>query len=70
VTFESNGFVHVTSGRRRSVGLMALSDPLGYRAMLTDFLGDVRGGPAARFTLELAERDLVLLEQAARSMAE
>lgn len=70
VTFESNGFVHVTTGRRRSVGLMAFSDPLGYRAMLIDFLGDVRGGSTARFTLEMAERDLVLLEQAAHSMAE
>ena len=69
VTFESNGFAAVTTGRRRSVRLLALRDPLGYRAMLADFLSVLRTGEGPRFTLEMAQRDLCLLEQAERSMA-
>ena len=68
VTFESNGFLAFTSGRRRSVRLLALQDPLGYRAMLVDFLHALRTGDAPRFTLAMAQRDLRLLEQAERSM--
>jgi hypothetical protein len=69
VTFESNGLAAVTTGRRRSVRLLAFRDPLGYRAMLTDFLSALRTGEAPRFTLGMAQRDLCLLEQAERSMA-
>jgi len=68
VTFESNGFAHITSGSRRSFGIHAMSDPLGYRAMHADFLNALRTGSPAQFTLELAQRDLVLLEEAARTM--
>ena len=68
VTFESNGFAAVTTGRRRSV-LLVLRDPLGYRAMLADFLSVLRTGEGPRFTLEMAQRDLCLLEQAERSMS-
>jgi len=68
VTFESNGFAAVTSGRRRSLKVMAFSDPLGYRAMLVDFLRALRTGAAPRFTLAMAQDDLRLLERAERSM--
>ena len=68
VTFESNGLAHVTTGRRRSVGLLALADPLGCRAMLDDFLRAIQTGGPAQFTLAMAQRDLVLLGQAQRSM--
>lgn len=68
VTFESNGLARITSGAKRSIGLPVLSDPLGYRAMHADFLGAIRTGRPAQFTLELAQRDLVLLEEAARTM--
>ena len=64
VTFESNGLAAVTTGRRRSVRVFAFSDPLGYRAMLTDFLHALRTGGPPRFTLAMAQRDLRLLEQA------
>ena len=70
VTFESNGFAAVTSGRRRSVSVMAVGDPLGYRAMLTDLLHAIRTGGPPRFTLAMAQRDLRLLEQAAQCMAD
>ena len=63
VTFESNGFAVVTTGRRRSVRLL-LRDTLGYRAMLDDFLGAIRTGESPRFTLAMAQRDLRLLEEA------
>jgi UDP-N-acetylglucosamine 3-dehydrogenase len=68
VTFESNGLAAVASGRRRSLRLFALRDPLGYRAMLADFLRALRTGEPPRFTLAMARRDLCLLEQAERSM--
>ena len=69
VTFESNGFAAVTTGRRRSICVMGLRDPLGCRAMLSDFLHAIRTGDAPRFTLAMARRDLHLLEQAERCMS-
>jgi hypothetical protein len=68
VTFESNGFAIITTGRRRSLSLPVFADPLGYRAMLGDFLRAVRTGVQPMFTAEMAKRDLQLLEQAQRSM--
>ena len=70
LTFESNGFAAISTGRRRSVILPAFRDPLGYRAMLVDFLRAVRTGQEPLFTLDLAQRDLRLLEQAACGMAD
>ena len=69
VTFESNGLAAVTSGPSRSIRLFAHRDPLGYRAMLVDFLQALRTGEPPRFTLAMAQRDLRLLEQAECSMA-
>ena len=69
VTFESNGLAAFTTGRRRSLLLPALGDPLGYRAMLGDFLRALRTGEPPFFTLDLARRDLSLLERAERAMA-
>jgi predicted dehydrogenase len=68
VTFESNGLAAVTSGRRPSLKVMAVGDPLGYRAMHVDFLRALRTGDAPRFTLALAQRDLHLLERAEQTM--
>jgi predicted dehydrogenase len=70
VTFESNGLAAFTSGRRRSLLLPAFGDPLGYRAMLGDFLRVLRTGAPPFFTLDMAQRDLALLERAERAMAE
>lgn len=65
ITFESNGLAYVGAGTARSVGLPALAgDFLGYRAMFKDFLGAIQSAGPAQFTLDLAERDLLLLEQA------
>lgn len=68
VTFESNGFAQVTTGRRRGLGLPSITDPLGYRAMHKDFLAALRNDLPSRFTLDMAKRDLLLLEQAELSM--
>ncbi|HUQ82872.1 MAG TPA: Gfo/Idh/MocA family oxidoreductase [Gemmatimonadaceae bacterium] len=62
VTFESNGMLAVTTGRRRSVKLFAHRDPLGYRGMFVDFLHALRTGEPPQFTLAMAQRDLRLLE--------
>ena len=68
VTFESNGFAAVMTGRGRARMRLTLRDPLGYRAMLTDFLRAIRDDREALFTLDMAQRDLVLLEQAERGL--
>jgi UDP-N-acetylglucosamine 3-dehydrogenase len=71
VTFESNGLAYLGTGTARSFGLPVLGgDFLGYRAMFTDFLRAIRSGAPAQFTLDLAEQDLRLLEQAEASMNE
>ncbi len=63
VTFESNGFASVTTGVRRRVRLHP-RDPLGYRAMLADFVHAVRTGDPPFYTLAMATRDLGWLERA------
>jgi predicted dehydrogenase len=69
LTFESNGIAYVGSGSARGAGLPVLrGDFLGYRAMFRDFLSSIRTGEPAQFTLDLAERDLALLESAETSM--
>ncbi len=68
--FESNGLVLATSGRRRALRFPGLRDIAGYRAMFTDFLRALAGGPPARYTSALARRDLELTEQAERGLAQ
>ena len=63
-TFESNGVLLVTTGRRRSIGVPSLLDLTGTRAMWSDFLSCLRTGRAPRFTLQMAQRDLRFLEEA------
>ena len=69
VTFESNGLAAVTTGRRRSLTVPALRHPLGYHAMLADFLRALRTGEPPLFTFDMARQDIALLEQAERAMA-
>ncbi len=68
VTFESNGLGYVQTGRKRRFWLPLSGDPLGYRAMMQDFLQAIRGATGAHFTLEMARKDLTLLEAADASM--
>ena len=65
VTFESNGLVVFVRGANRSRWVFpGLRDIEGYRAMFSDFLSALRGGPAAGMTLARARRDLALVEAA------
>ena len=68
MTFESNGLARFTSGNWPSLRLHVFHDPLGYRAMLQDFLEALRYGREPHFTLAMARRDIELLEQAEKSM--
>jgi predicted dehydrogenase len=62
VTFETNGAFVAVHGRRRRLLVPAPRDIAGYRAMWRDFLDALRSGRAPRMTLDLAERDLRLVE--------
>jgi UDP-N-acetylglucosamine 3-dehydrogenase len=61
-TFESNGLALAVRGRRRRLRLPDPRDLLGYRGMFEDFLEALRGGREPRFTLDMAQRDLELVE--------
>lgn len=62
-TFESNGFASLTTGRQTAMRTH-FRDALGYRGMHTDFLRVVREGGEPIYTLDMAQRDLTLLEMA------
>ncbi len=68
-TFETNGAFVAVHGRRRHLLFPAPRDIAGYRAMWHDFLGGLRSGQAPRMTLDLAERDLRLVEAVHASLA-
>ena len=68
VTFESNGLAYVQTGRKRRFWIPVKGDPLGYGAMMQDFLQAIRTATSPRFTLRMARRDLTLLETADASM--
>jgi predicted dehydrogenase len=62
ITFESNGLAMLATGPRLQVRLPALGDPTGRRAMWLDFLRALRTGAETRYTLDMAQRDLRMVE--------
>lgn len=64
VLFETNGLGVLVLGRRRRVFWPNLGDIAGYRAMWADFLRALTTGTEPQMTLDLAERDLRLVEAA------
>ena len=69
ITFESNGlFIAVNSVRKRRFIIPGLSDIGGSKAMLRDFIRALRTGEEAQMNLDLAERDLKLVESVYKSM--
>jgi predicted dehydrogenase len=62
VTFETNGLFLSVRGRRWTFRTPGLRDLAGYRGMWRDFLGALREDRAPAMTLDLAERDLKLVE--------
>lgn len=69
IAFESNGLFVRTSGARNRVHLPGFRDISGFRAMWTDFIAALRGDHPASMTLDLAQRDLALVELAYQSAA-
>jgi predicted dehydrogenase len=66
--FETNGLLGFQTGRRRRVLVPGIRDLLGYRAMLADFLGAIEQNRPPAYNLDLAERDLRLVEDAYASL--
>ena len=64
ITFESNGIFVFVRGRRKRLLFPGLRDIAGYGAMFDDFLRSMRDDDKPAYDLELAERDLRLVEQA------
>lgn len=67
LTFESNGLFVFQRGRALGLHFPGLRDISGYRAMFRDLVGALRTGREPRMTLEKAERDVRLVEEAYRS---
>lgn len=68
ITFETNGLFMAVRGRRKRVSLLKPLDLVGYRGMFADFLDAIRRNAEPRFSLDLARRDLELVEQIYRSL--
>lgn len=66
--FETNGLLGFQTGRRRRVLVPGLADLLGYRAMLADFFEAIRRNRPPIYSLDAAERDLRLVEDAYASL--
>lgn len=62
ISFESNGLFLMVRGRRFRVALPGVRDMLGYRAMFRDFLDCIARNRPSRYTIDLARRDLRLVE--------
>ena len=62
ITFESNGLFIVVNGARKCVIIPKLTDVAGYKAMFRDFACAIKTGTQPQMNLDLAERDLTLIE--------
>jgi predicted dehydrogenase len=69
IAFESNGLFVRTSGSRNRLHFPGFRDISGYAAMWRDFLASFAAGREPDMTLELARRDLALVEHCYRSAA-
>lgn len=63
VTFESNGIFIFVRGKKKKLVFPGLSDIAGYKAMFRDFFNSLQTGQEPQFTLQLARRDLQLIER-------
>jgi UDP-N-acetylglucosamine 3-dehydrogenase len=68
ITFETNGLFMAVRGRRKRVSLLKPLDLVGYRGMFADFADAIRRNAEPRFSLDLARRDLELVEQIYRTI--
>ncbi len=68
ITFESNGILIIVRGKKKSVIFPGLQDIAGYKAMFSDFIRAIRQNQPARFTLDLAQQDMVNIEAIYKSI--
>ena len=62
ITFETNGVIVLLRGRRKRIYFPGFRDISGYRAMFRDFVDALISGREPRMTLDIAQRDLELIE--------
>jgi len=62
ITFESNGVFILVRGKQKRVIIPKLTDIAGYRAMFRDFLHALGTGESPQMSLDVAQRDLRLIE--------
>lgn len=62
ITFESNGVFIFVRGKEKQFMFPGFGDIAGYKGMFADFLKSIREGVEPKFNLDLAERDLKLIE--------
>ncbi len=62
ITFETNGLFLGIRGKKKRLTVPNPRDLLGYKAMFEDFFTSLDGGREPRFTLDMARRDLALVE--------
>ena len=62
ITFESNGLFIIVNGVRKRVIIPKLTDVAGYKTMFRDFVRALREGAEPQMNLDLAQRDLTLIE--------
>lgn len=67
IAFETNGLFIRQNGIRNRIRLPGFRDISGYRAMWLDFTAAIRGEREPSMTLDLARRDLALVEECYRS---
>jgi predicted dehydrogenase len=63
ITFESNGVMVLVRGNKKRLLFPGFKDIAGYRAMFRDFFGAFREDRQPEFHLDLAEKDLRVVEQ-------
>jgi predicted dehydrogenase len=64
ITFESNGLYIFVRGEKWRLTFPGISDIGGSKGMLADFIDALRAGEDAAFNLQMARRDVQLIEQA------
>jgi len=62
ITFESNGVFIFVRGKKKQFIFPSFGDIAGYKGMFADFIKSIRENIDAKFNLDLAERDLKLIE--------
>jgi predicted dehydrogenase len=70
ITFESNGLFIFVRGRKWKFYFPGIADIAGHRGMFTDFFKALREGKEPTFTLEMAKRDIQILEAIRDGMQE